>query len=302
VTRLATSIRQVLEGFPARARLELEPIVKTADFREALTAGEARSITRSAYRDLTGLMFALLPIAKSFSRPAISNFAVGAVAQGGTGALYLGANIEFKGSLNTTLHAEQSAIINAWLSGEEAVRRLAVSAAPCGHCRQFLYETVSAETLWILQEGKRAVHLPRLLPDPFSPRDLENTVLLMLPEDHELSIRRDSSDPVVAEALRCANQSHAPYTGAYAGVALQTKAGSMFGGSYAENAAFNPTVSPLMAAINMWNLSVARSRVVRVVLMEVRSRIDHVGAASILNLALGGPALEVFRASASSTR
>src|SRR6187549_3071821 len=40
------------------------------------------------------LMTELLPVAREFARPPLSNFHVGAVALGTSGALYLGANFE----------------------------------------------------------------------------------------------------------------------------------------------------------------------------------------------------------------
>ena len=79
----------------------------------------------------------LLPLAAKFSIAPISDFNVGAVAIGGSGKLYLGANLEFIGvPLSTSLHAEQSAILNARDHGETSISGLVVSAAPCGHCRQ----------------------------------------------------------------------------------------------------------------------------------------------------------------------
>ena len=60
------------------------------------------------------LMMLLLPVAASFARPPISQFKVGAVAKGLSGALYFGANIEFTGeALNQSVHGEQCAVNNA---------------------------------------------------------------------------------------------------------------------------------------------------------------------------------------------
>ena len=66
---------------------------------------------------------------------------LGALALGGSGTLYFGANIEFEGlPLCETIHAEQAAILHAWLGGEATIELLATSAAPCGFCRQFMVE------------------------------------------------------------------------------------------------------------------------------------------------------------------
>jgi cytidine deaminase len=59
----------------------------------------------------------------------------------------------------------------------------------------------------------------------------------------------DSPDDLTNAALKAANASYAPYSASYAGVALKTSDGSIYTGGVAENAAFNPSMSPLEAAI-----------------------------------------------------
>lgn len=76
-------------------------------------------------------VIALLPKAAALARPPISNFKVGAIARGASGKLYFGTNVEFAGeALSFTLHAEQSAVVNAWMSGETGVDLVGTSAAP----------------------------------------------------------------------------------------------------------------------------------------------------------------------------
>lgn len=100
--------------------------------------------------DIGAAMLALIGIAAEWARPGISGFKVGAVGQGASGALYLGANLEFEGAaLGQTVHAEQAVVANAAAHGEAGLVRLAVSAPPCGHCRQFLFELASAGRLEI---------------------------------------------------------------------------------------------------------------------------------------------------------
>src|SRR2546429_6390861 len=98
-------------------------------------------------------MLELLPEAQSHARPVLSGYRVGAIVRGTSGALYLGANLEFPGqSLNQTVHAEQAALSNAFMHDEPGIEAIAVSAAPCGHCRQFLYE-FSERDIQILLPG-----------------------------------------------------------------------------------------------------------------------------------------------------
>jgi cytidine deaminase len=194
------------------------------------------------------LMLALIPEAQKFALPPISDFFVGAVALGSSGSLYFGANYEFVGqALSFTVHGEQAATSHAISGGETGMEKLAVSAAPCGYCRQFLYELTTASTLQILLPNTPPALLTTLIPDAFGPADLGVTAALMSPQSHGMTL--SSSDPLVQAALKAANVSYAPYTFDYAGVALKTKDGGIFTGAVAENAAYNPSMSPLEAAV-----------------------------------------------------
>jgi cytidine deaminase len=198
----------------------------------------------------------LLSDAAAFAKPPISNFRVGSVARGSSGKVYLGANVEFAGeALTFTVHAEQSAVTNAWMSGETGIDLVATSAAPCGYCRQFLNELVTAADLRVLMPNESRT-LAELLPSSFGPRDLGVGGGLLQHEDHGLTLVQtivESDGPAVA-ALAAANMSYAPYSKSYAGVALRTRDGSVVTGAYAENAAFNPSLSPLQAALSQLNL------------------------------------------------
>lgn len=195
---------------------------------------------------------ALLAKAAQFAKPPISNFHVGAVARGTTtGNYFLGANLEFAGeALSFTVHAEQAAIANAWVSGEQGVDLVATTAAPCGYCRQFLNELGAPLTIAI---NEQAHTLAELLPHSFGPRDLGIDAALMAPMNHGLAI--DETDELAAAALRAANMSYAPYSRSFAGVALRLRDGRIVIGPYAENAAFNPSMSPLEVALAVLNMS-----------------------------------------------
>lgn len=194
------------------------------------------------------LLLSLIPEAKKFAIPPISNFYVGVAALGDSGGISLGANFEFIGqALSFTVHAEQAAITNAMAHGETGIRMLAVSAAPCGYCRQFLNELTTASTLQVLMPNQPATSLTSLLPSAFGPKDLGVTAALMSPQSHGMQLQ--DADPLVQAALAAANASYAPYTLSYAGVALATSDGAIYAGGIAENAAFNPSMSPLEQAV-----------------------------------------------------
>lgn len=218
--------------------------------RGAIPAGEVRSLSAKRGEPVEELMLGLLERASGYAQAAISRFRVGAVVRGRSGGLYLGGNFEFLGkSLTFDIHAEQAAVVNAWLSGEEGIDTLAVTSPPCGYCRQFLNELDSAESLRIIVPGRPPRTLAELFPDSFGPGDLGVSGGLMLPRDHPLELEEPSEDPLILAALEAAEMSYAPYTRAYSGAALLAADGGICRGPYAENAAFNPSLSPLETAL-----------------------------------------------------
>jgi cytidine deaminase len=200
----------------------------------------------------------LLPLAASFSIAPISGFNVGAIAVGASGAFYLGANLEFVGApLSATLHAEQSAILNAWMHGESSVTTLAISAAPCGFCRQFLWELPNASDLAILIEGQQTT-LSQLLPMPFGPLRKPGNSLLDSPASTLESIIPLTSDHS-QRAVNAAQRSYTPYTHSPEGFIIDCADGNYFTGRTAESIAFNPSVPAILCALNQRNLSNSRN-------------------------------------------
>ena len=223
-----------------------------------LSPADARARAAERTLPLEELALELLPWAEAYASPPISNFRVGAVAVGLSGAIYAGANLEFPGeSLTFTVHAEQAAVYNAWVRGEAGITLIASTAPPCGYCRQFFNELTTASELRVLLRGRPPALLAALLPQAFGPRDLGIAGGLMQPATRSLSLADRvadaapgaAQDPVVAAALAAASAAYAPYSGTYAGVGLRTADGCVYEGRYAENAAFNPSLSPLQGAL-----------------------------------------------------
>jgi cytidine deaminase len=214
------------------------------------------------------VLLELLPWAAAFARPAISEFAVGAVALGLSGAVYAGANLEFPGaSLSFTVHAEQAAVYNAWKGGELGVTLVATTAPPCGFCRQFLNELDTAGELRVLVAGRRPATLPDLLPEAFGPRDLGAPAGFMRPARRaltlaEFTLGRPVPSAATAAALDGACAAYAPYTETSAGVGLHTTDGPVYEGRYVENAAFNPSLGPLQAALILLALAGGDTRTI----------------------------------------
>ncbi len=271
----------------------------------SLSANDSEQLCTDFNISIEALMIRLLPIAAAYSRAAISNFKVGAVVCGalenekGYSSLYLGSNIEYD-NLSSSLHAEQSAVSNAWLDGQSGIKSIAVSAAPCGHCRQFLYELSGTKPLFILiplatatdlfkikEDGENSyafAELTALLPAAFGPLDLGCTELMMESnlDQKELVLTKSSDDKLINLALEAATLSYAPYSSNFAGCAFEVASGELYSGRYAENAAFNPSLSPFTAVLSKTILSQGGSErdfdykdIKRVVLVESPSQVTQ---------------------------
>lgn len=193
------------------------------------------------------LLQRLIPIAQTYARPAVSNYYVGAAGLGASGTMYLGVNVEFTGfHLNQCIHGEQFLVANARNQGEKELTHLALSAAPCGHCRQFLNEMGTDSSLQIVIPNREARSLAEFLPDAFGPHDLGLQGGLL-----SSCVKHVGSDAMtlVDRATAAALTSYAPYSKSLSGVAIRTKQGAVYTGGCMENVGFNPSLSPFHAAI-----------------------------------------------------
>ncbi len=239
---------------PVALQSALLPYLDAPDFPAMFKADQVEAIKQHSGLDDDALAFALLPLAAACSLTPISHFHVGAVARGVSGNLYFGANMEFSGApMQQTVHAEQCAVTHAWLRGETRLLSITVNYTPCGHCRQFMNELNSGTDLQIYLPARAPATLGDYLPYSFGPKDLEINALLMDPVDHGFQLALE--DELAKAALAAANHSHAPYSTAHSGVALEDEDGKIYAGRYAENAAFNPSLPPLQAALVLMNIS-----------------------------------------------
>jgi len=256
------------------------------------------AVTQTAGMSPESLMVELLPVARLYARVPISNFRVGAVVKARIAAgsdefaLFAGANIEFAGqALPQTIHAEQAAVVNAWLQGAGRIDAIAVSASPCGCCRQFLYELETGRSLTVMGQkpdgdGYTTEQLADLLPRAFGPQDLAVKAGLISSRGFlpKLNLETDFDDPLVLKALAAAARTYAPYTHNFAGCTIQVRDQKIYTGSYLETAAFNPSLSPLHTAIirmNMDGLSTDGS-ITRAILAEKPTTISQRGISELL--------------------
>eukprot|EP00891_Asterochloris_glomerata_P004844 jgi/Astpho2/4844/e_gw1.00069.67.1_t len=206
------------------------------------------------------LLQRLISSASSLARPPISSFHVGCVGLGASGRLYVGVNLEFPClPLHNSVHAEQFLVVNALQHGELELVKLAVSAAPCGHCRQFLSELCCAETVTFAFKGG-TYKLAELLPHRFGPMDLiddRHTPLLLQPQSNSVELTAGATlnhcdntfQQAAQAALQQARACYCPYSQCPAGVSVITGSGAIYSGGYIESAAYNPSLPPLQIAI-----------------------------------------------------
>ncbi|KAL6777495.1 CDD1 [Auxenochlorella protothecoides x Auxenochlorella symbiontica] len=290
------------EPLPGAACPEPSPLEECAQLLslDMLVPADKFRALRRAHADgrQAGMWDALIRAAAANAIAPISGFRVGAVGVGASGAVYAGVNMEFPGvPLSASVHAEQFLVVNALQHGETALRYIAVSAAPCGHCRQFMAELNEVEELRISFGGTPPLSLDQLLPHRFRPSDLLGSGPGLRPllsgnlkaggpgsssdpaPDEALAAVDSSLDPGVLEltqaALAAAARCHAPYSLCRSGVALRLGAelaGPAVSGGYVESVAYNPSLGPLQCALVCMRLRghADWSRIEEVVLVEDR--------------------------------
>jgi cytidine deaminase len=271
------ALGQLLPAFNDRSRELLLGLLSQPGFSGQIPPSDAKTLLEIERKSIEVLMVELLPLARKYSHPPISNYLVGTVARGLSGALYLGANLEISGhALNFSVHGEQSAISNAYMHSDAGVAAIAVTAAPCGHCRQFMNELSPGSDIQILVQGRPATMLSSLLPMAFGPKDLGFKDGVFPVREVDLILPKGLSDEFNLAALDAARKSYAPYSKAHSGVAIRTGSARVFRGSYIENAAFNPSLSPLQTALVALLAAGERfESISRVVLVETHAGISQ---------------------------
>jgi cytidine deaminase len=299
------TLSRLLPKFGEKSRDRLLRLFNQPGFSGHIPAAEVKGLLESERKSVDALMLDLLPLARTYSRPPISNYLVGAVALGMSENLYFGANLEIAGhSLGFSVHAEQAALSNAYMHADRGVSAIAVTAAPCGHCRQFMNELSAESDIQILVEGNPGMKLSSLLPMAFGPKDLGFKQGAFPVKEVDLILPKGVCDELTVAALEAARKSYVPYTKAHSGVAIGTRPGRIYKGSYIENAAFNPSLSPLQSALvalivaGESNAGESNSAISRVTLVEVEGA--AISQKSVAEAALGtiapGVKLEVVKA------
>ena len=278
-----------LSCLPESLQSHVLPIISKPDFKGVIHADDVDLLQLHSALETPELLLSLLPLAAAYSVAPISDFNVGAIARAESGNLYFGANYEFTNqALFNSVHAEQAAINNVFSHHETAILDITITASPCGHCRQFMNELSCANELIVNLAASGSKPLSALLPDSFGPIDLGVTAPLLASDTAQLAF--NAAESTLAEtALQAANTSYAPYSHCYAGIALKTTSGTILSGRYIENAAFNPSLSPLQSVLINLNLAgYTLADIDAMILVEkAETKMSHAQATQVLVSEMG---------------
>lgn len=191
--------------------------------------------------------------AEGFARPPISDFHVGCVGlEAGSGNLIFGGNLEFVGAhIGNTVHGEGFVFARAFSRGTAVETICLGEAHPCAHCRQFLSEFAATRELTLIDLAGHRLKMADLYPWPFDPGYLGETGIVAGEVRHpHLSLAaNDLPHATAARLTELGRQSYTPYGKAPAAIVLTLQDGAVVGGAAIESVAFNPTISPLQAAM-----------------------------------------------------
>ena len=87
----------------------LAKVILAPGFRGAITAQQVNDLAAAIPTSVDNLLLLLVPFARCYALPPVSDYPVGVIAQGKTGNAYFGANMEYKGTaLSFTVRAAQT--------------------------------------------------------------------------------------------------------------------------------------------------------------------------------------------------
>ena len=73
-------LKEVLPDFSGQSRKRLQELISSPDFGARIPPAEVKAIAANEGKSVDALMLSLLPLARTLSRPPISQYLVGAVA------------------------------------------------------------------------------------------------------------------------------------------------------------------------------------------------------------------------------
>lgn len=243
------------------------------------------------------LMLLARGTAVSFAQPPISQFFVGVVGlERETGNLIFGGNLEFVGAhIGNTVHGEGFVFTRAFGRGTSVETICLGEAHPCAHCRQYMSEFAATADLTLIDTLGHRLRMAELYPWPFDPGYLGERGIVsgeVLQPDLALASNKLPAD-VAAQLTALGRRAYVPYSKTPSAVVLQLRDGTLIGGAAIESVSFNPTMSPLQAAmVDLFAHGYAASDIVGAVMATRLGSVDYLRhARDLLSVVAPGIAL-----------
>lgn len=245
---IGAAVRETVASALARTRRDV-----AGNLGGILPRADADAICTAHGLSVEELMLLARGVAESYAQPPISNFFVGAVGhEAETGNLIFGGNLEFVGGhIGNTVHGEGFVFTRAF-SRDTSVDTICLGEAhPCAHCRQYLSEFAATGRLRLIDPLGHRLSMGELYPWPFDPGYLgESGIVAGVARQPDLALAANDLAPAEAEELtRLGRRAYVPYGKSPAAIVLTLKDGTVIGGAAIESVSFNPTMSPLQAAM-----------------------------------------------------
>jgi cytidine deaminase len=193
------------------------------------------------------LMRHLVPAARTWAQPPISDFFVGTVGRDTTGDLILGCNLEFPGTtLAFTVHGEGFVMTRAFQLGRTITTLALGEAHPCAHCRQYISEFTAVRDMVLIDPLGHRLTMAQLYPWPFDPGYLGQTGAVPGAVNFP---GLTPSAPIPESLLKAGQGAWAPYSRCPGALLLKLTDGTEITGAAVESVAFNPTIQPVQSAL-----------------------------------------------------
>lgn len=300
------SLTEALEHVPRLMALLIKARVRAGGWMGAvsLQPDEVEEIENNLKITRNDMMLALLDVAASLAHGVDKEKVSGAVVETLSGGLYIGTPVVWKGQgVRFSLHSVQTAMMNAWHSGENQIKRVLLDSPPCPCCRQFIRENWAWKGMKIMLRPKHVLakrDATLILETPLSTDMLREEGIktrMMGEPKRSIPLAKPETNELVLQAVDAASHSYAPYSTNYSGVALRTKRGTVHVGRYAETVESVAGVSPIEAALaNLVLCGGQITDVAEIVLVETKGTASQFPSTNKVATAMGGIPFKYFLA------
>lgn len=294
--RPQTTMQQALSNMPPIMALILRVHFRAGGWLGplSLTREEVADITSATKMVTREIMVPLLGVASAMAQIPGEGNHIGAVVEGESGNLYVGAPYAWAGpGIKFSAHGVQTAILSAVHHGEKKLKTIMVESAPCACCRQFLRELHAWQGIKILyaSDGPKSLQKGAIADIEFSSVGLRlDGVKERLLDEYprQLALSKSDNNDLINIAADAASKAYAPYSQNNAGVAVKTKSGVVYEGRYIESRISIVGVTAIESALfNMIMCGDKFENIKEILLVETRGMVTQFSATQKLATALG---------------